>query len=557
MRIGTFTALLAAALVFVVQTVALAQFQFVTNNGAITITGYSGAGGAVTIPATINSLPVTAIGDMAFWYMQGITSLDIPGSVTNIGGRAFGDCLNATNITIGNGVITIGNSAFYECWSLGQLVVPNTVTSIGDYAFRRCYGLTNITIGSGVGSIGSSAFADSGLTTVMIPGGVTNIGAFAFYDALSLKTIGVEPFNQVYSSLNGVLFNAAGTTLIQCPSGKIGSLTFPAGVASIADNAFAWCTGLTNINIGAGLTVIGNSAFYRSGVSTITMPQGVASIGNDAFYWCGGLTSISIPGSVTNIGSGAFYLCSNLTNTTLGTNIAILGPNAFAGCKLQSITVPTSLTNIGNQALASSALLNILVDALNPAYSSVDGVLFNKDQSVLVQFPLARAGAYTVPSGTSTILSNAFISSTGLTSVRISASLTNIGSGAFLGCTKLSAIFFQGDAPNLGASAFATNQTIYYLPGSLNWTSSFGGRPAVLWNPLINTVAASFGMQLGRFGFDIVGTTNIPIAVQVCTNMADPLWTILQTCKLTNGSIYFADPASTNSLVRFYRIQPP
>src|SRR5678815_1362491 len=91
------------------------DFSYTTNSGTITITGYSGPGGAVTIVDTINGLPVTSIGTNAFKLVTSMTSVTIPDSVTNIENNAFQSCFNMTNVTFGNGVIKIGSFAFYFC----------------------------------------------------------------------------------------------------------------------------------------------------------------------------------------------------------------------------------------------------------------------------------------------------------------------------------------------------------------------------------------------------------------------------------------------------------
>jgi len=181
---GTLTALFLLTLPAAVQ----AQFTFETNNGALTITGYTGPGGAVDIPSTTNGMPVTSIGSSAFFFQPTVASVTIPNSVANI-----------------------GNSAF-----------------------AQCYGLTNVVIGTNVTHIGIAAFWYCGLTSVTIPNNVTSIGGAAFYQCYSLTAIAVDALNSVYRSVDGVLFDKSQTKLIQYPIDKIGSdYTIPDGVISI------------------------------------------------------------------------------------------------------------------------------------------------------------------------------------------------------------------------------------------------------------------------------------------------------------------------------------
>jgi hypothetical protein len=134
------------------------DFIYATNSGAITITGYTGPGGAVTIPDTISGLPVTRIAVAAFWGATSLTSLTIPGTVTNIGQSAFYFCTHLTSITLPAGVTSIGEAAFQNC-GLTTVTIPDTLTSLSDRLFINCGSLTNITIGKGVTHIGVGVFA--------------------------------------------------------------------------------------------------------------------------------------------------------------------------------------------------------------------------------------------------------------------------------------------------------------------------------------------------------------------------------------------------------------
>jgi hypothetical protein len=169
--------------------VVMSDFNSTINNGEVTITGYTGAGGAVVIPATIGGLPVTTIGEKAFLSNQTLTAVTIPEGVTTIRAEAFAGCGNMAAITLPNSLTSIGNYAFQGCAKLISVIIPNSVISLGANAFESCTNLANVILPSNLTLIQSGTFfACPNLATITIPGSVTEIQFNAFMNCTSLAS---------------------------------------------------------------------------------------------------------------------------------------------------------------------------------------------------------------------------------------------------------------------------------------------------------------------------------------------------------------------------------
>ena len=279
--------------------------------------------------------------------------------------------------------------------------LPDGLTTIGDSAFTECSALASVTIPDSVTSIGHNAFLScDALTSITIPNSVTSIGIQAFYGCAALT-----------------------------------SVTIPDSVTSIGAGAFRACTALTSVTIPDSVTSIGHNAFLScDALTSITIPNSVTSIGNSAFLGCNALTGVTIPDSVTSIGAGAFGACTALTSVSIGSGVENVGGGVFARCG--------SLTSID---IASD----------NPYITCVDGVLFNKNRTKLIEYlPGKTDTLYEIPDSVTSVGDRAFECCYALNSVTIPDSVTSIGDGAFSSCAALASVTIPDSVTSIGNHAF-------------------------------------------------------------------------------------------------------
>ncbi|MCL2810825.1 MAG: leucine-rich repeat domain-containing protein [Clostridia bacterium] len=227
-------------------------------------------------------------------------------------------------------------------------------------------------------------------------------------------------------------------------------------VTSIFEEAFSACNDLTSVTIPDGVTKIGDFAFaWSSSLTSITIPDSVKSLGNGVFAGCDKLTGVIIPNSVTSIGDSAFSNCTSLTSITIPDSVTTIGSGAFAQCeKLTSITIPSSVTKIGSNPFMACPFTFIDVCPDNPVYEDIDGVLFDKQQKILVSYPGAREGVYTIPEGTRLIGDFAFSECLRITEVTIPNSVTGIGVWGFDWCRRLTHVLIPESVTSIGWNAF-------------------------------------------------------------------------------------------------------
>ena len=427
------------------------QLNSETNQATVTRSDY--CSGEIVILESVEhegtAYSVTSIGNSAFQYCTGLTSVTIPNSVESIGFSAFEGQSGLTSVHISD-IAAWCNIEFADYYSnplhyahhlyvngeeVKDLVIPDSVTSIGRYAFYECSSLTSVTIGNSVESIGNNAFYEcSSLTSATIGNSVTSIGNGAFQNCSSLTSVTIG--NSV-TSIGRYAFSG-------CSS--LTSVTIPDSVTSIGRSAFSGCSSLTSVTIPNSVTSIGDYAFQNcSSLTSVTIGNSVTSIGNYAFYGCSSLTSVTIPDSVTSIGSHAFQNCSSLTSVTIGNSVTIIGSEAFCGCSsLTSVTIPDSVTIIDSSAFSGcSSLTSVTIG------NSVESIGIN------AFYECSSLTSVTIGNSVTSIRKRAFQYCAGLVSVTIPNSVKEIGAAAFLGCYGLTSVSIGSGVKTIDSEAFS------------------------------------------------------------------------------------------------------
>lgn len=389
---------------------------------------------------------LTGVGAYAFTGCTGLTSIDLPDTITSYGLCAYKGCTGVKNLTvsaamlnsgvgfgsfypttvesviIADGVTTIPANAFKNCDGIVNITIPGSVTRIESYAFTGCYALSNVYAGtvaqwlgieftdnaSNPGYYGATLYlAGKPVGDLVVPNGITKINSLAFINNKTLTSISLP------ASLHSIGENA----FLNCT--RLVSVTVRGKcttAGTLGFGAFNGCTLLESVQLPNSITTIDNVAFSDcSSLTNITFPEKLSVINDYVFSDCASLSEVTLPKSVTSVGAGAFEYCDQLTSFTFTNSATTLGYHVFSDCPaLTAITLPSQPVD------GTNTMLTYLGDVL--------------DQLTHI----------TVVDGVTTIASNTFQSCTALTCLSLPNSLTSVATNAINACPALTELTVPG-----------------------------------------------------------------------------------------------------------------
>ena len=398
-----------------------------------------------------------------------------------------------------------------NCTASGDVTLPSTVTdknhiewTVKGLIFGVFKNVTGITIPEGYTTIGINVFQHSQITTLNIPASVTTIERGPFMGVNKLQSITVNPANPNFTAENGVLYNKTKTELICYPKGKTDEdFTVPDGVTKIMGLAFFQNPNIKTVTLPTSVSELdpytlapfaGYSAFtdcasltainVKSGNPTFKSVDGVVYSADDktlAMYPSGKeMDPFIVPSTVEHIAQSAFLYTKKLKNITISEGVKDIGAYAFKNSGIKSASIPASVTSISDGVFVNcSNLETVDVASANTAYSSVDGVVFNKTVTDLIYYPTAKAGEYTVPGTVTTIKQSSCEGTKKLTKITLPPSVKTIEESAFES-SSLSELAFSGTSglETIGKRAFIwahlSNVTIPASVKLLEWGAFYG-----------------------------------------------------------------------------------
>ncbi|MBO4849694.1 MAG: leucine-rich repeat domain-containing protein [Prevotella sp.] len=401
-------------------------------------------GACLVLPATLEYL-----GIQAFAECEWLEKVDLgQTTVTDIGEETFLGCKSLTEIELPAALTSIGSGAFYGCEALESIVLPDSMQRVGDSAFENCTALTSFDMGTGLVELGDDVFSGCiALEDVTWSNALTIMGARVFKKCKNLKVASLPEGLEI---LENAVFE-------ECTA--LADVSLPDGMRSIGEEAFKKCVALESLTIPDHVELIGAYAFADcTELLDVILPQLLSVIDEGAFYNCRSLSFIVCPENVSIIGNMAFKGCENLIEFVFPKKLTFIGYEAFYGCSfLEKVTLPATVEEIGEGAFSRcGSLARINVEQGNENYCSKEGVLFTKDMTTLVCYPVARGRvSYNIPRQVKTIGLRAFECNATLSHIEVGPNVELVEEYAFAQCEMLSDVQFLGANTVLGEGGFS------------------------------------------------------------------------------------------------------
>lgn len=478
--------------------------SYMVKNKEAKVIGANVEGDELIIPSTLGGFRVTGIGNYAFsgeqWEKvtlpdsireigngafrnsEKIRSICMPANLVHIDSEAFSGCSALTEVKFNNKLREIDYRAFSECISLKKITLPDSVTTVNTEAFERCYKLSSIKFGKKLSRVGEKAFYKNyKLKTVHIPSGVKQVEKETFKKCEELEKV-------TFAGNSTKLGEGAFSNCI-----SLKKIVLPKKMKSVPEKLFYGCKSLKSITLPETATILKKKAFsYCSNLQSIKMSKKTYAIGDGTFAYTG-LKRIILSPDMQFIGNGAFR-GTDLKNISLKSKVTYIGNKVFADCrKLRTISIPESVRGINPGAFNNcTSLRAIHVASGNKNYSSQDGVLYNKNKTKLIQYPLHKTNkSFRTPTSLESIRSNAFSGNDylesvmvksktigeyafsgleSLKSVTILSGTTKVGTGCFMGCKKVTRLTLPDSVASIGYAAFENcSFSKVHIPSSLKY----------------------------------------------------------------------------------------
>ena len=394
----------------------------------------------------------------SFYGCTALTDIYFPASFTKIGYEMFGQCTGLTELHISEGVQEIGVDSFIRCSNLTKVVTPDTLITIKNGAFAICPSINDFTWGSNIEEIG---YYCAWKWTKGLTMRINNIDNYCNVKSVWLSNgsgmVGAEQaanhgyeYDYMYNNFPQYY---AKTYIDNNTNNQIEKVVLSKGITNVCSYAFTNNKSLKSVTFPSTLKTIGVEAFINTNLSEVVLPMKLEIIGARAFRDCP-ITKITINSDFVVEFGDAYQreIFGGITDSSI-----------------QHITLGPNVTAFNVSATGLKQLKEITVDEANLNLSSEDGILYNKEKTVLIKFPNKKQMPLNIPNSVTTIGDEAFSGCSALTNITIPDNITSIGENAFAYCSALKNIIIPDSVTNVGSGAFAccTGLTNITIPNSV------------------------------------------------------------------------------------------